>query len=172
VPRAALAASLAAADVHLASLSSGWEGVCVPSKIAAVFAVGRPVVFVGTRRSEAAEWITTSGGGWVVEEGDVDGLVAAIREALDPAQRARRGEAAAAYARRYFDRERNCTRIAELIERSAAVSAMTPAQPAGGEDAPRPRAATADASTATAGICRSKSTKQWNDRPRSAMVSH
>jgi hypothetical protein len=123
VPRGALAASLAAADVHLASLAAGWEGISVPSKIAAIFAVGRPVILVGGRRSEAAEWIAASGGGWVVAEDDVDGLLAAVRESHDPEERARRGERALAYARSHFDRQVNCTRIAELLEKCAAAPA-------------------------------------------------
>jgi putative colanic acid biosynthesis glycosyltransferase WcaI len=169
VPRDALGASLAAADVHLASLSAGWEGVSVPSKIAAVFSLGRPVIFVGPARSEAAQWIDAAGAGWVVAEDDVDGLLAAVRAANDPGERARRGARAFAYARRHFDREANCARIAELLERCAGPTAR---QAAGADGAPRPSAATADASTAMAGIWRSKSTTQWKRSPSRAASSH
>jgi glycosyltransferase involved in cell wall biosynthesis len=159
VPRESLPASLAAADVHLATLSPGWEGVSVPSKIAAVFSVGRPAIFVGPRRSEAAEWIAESGGGWVVPEDDVDALLAAVRAAREPGERSRRGARALAYARLHFDRHDNCSRIAEMLERCVAPATRDdPQARAGGE--PRPSADTADARTAMAGIWRSKSTKQ------------
>ena len=111
-----LAASLAAADVHLVSLRSPWQGLIVPSKLQAAFGLGRPVIFVGPRDSEPADWIAESGGGWVVGEGDVAGLLAAVAAAGDPGERRRRGEAARAYARLHFDREANTRRIAELLE--------------------------------------------------------
>jgi colanic acid biosynthesis glycosyl transferase WcaI len=112
-------ASLAAADVHLVSLRSPWQGLIVPSKVQAAFGLGRPVIFVGPRDSEPADWIGTSGGGWIVGEGDVPGLLAAVSRARDPAERQRRGEAALAFARVHFDRERNTGRLADLLEEAA-----------------------------------------------------
>jgi glycosyltransferase involved in cell wall biosynthesis len=120
VPRARLSESLCSADVHLASLEARWQGLMVPSKIQAIFAVGRPVIFVGKRENELARWTSESGGGWVVDEGDVGGLLHAIDEARDPAERARRGQAALGYARERFDRERNLKRVADLVERLGA----------------------------------------------------
>lgn len=112
-----LAVSLASADVHLVSLARGWEGVMVPSKLQNAFSVGRPVIFVGPQASEPAIWIRECGGGWVVPTADVDALLAAAEEARQPAERARRGAAALQYAAVHFDRDRNCARIAELLER-------------------------------------------------------
>jgi len=116
VPQAELEARLAAADVHLVSLRSGWEGLIVPSKLQAAFTSGRPVVFVGPPENEASDWVVDSGGGWRVGEGDVQSLLAAVGEARDAAERARRGAAALAYARRHFDRATNTERIARLLE--------------------------------------------------------
>ncbi len=73
VPFEHVAETLLAADVHLVSLSRAWDGVMVPSKLQGAFALGRPVIFVGGRRNEAAAWIAESGGGWAVDEGDVEG---------------------------------------------------------------------------------------------------
>jgi putative colanic acid biosynthesis glycosyltransferase WcaI len=114
-----LAASLAAADVHLVSLRSPWQGLIVPSKLQAAFGVGRPVIFVGPRDCEPADWIAASGGGWIVGEGDVEGLLRAVDEARDPAERRRRGEAGRAFARVHFDRTTNTNRIADLLEEVA-----------------------------------------------------
>jgi colanic acid biosynthesis glycosyl transferase WcaI len=114
-----LAASLAAADVHLVSLRSPWQGLIVPSKLQAAFGLGRPVIFVGPRDCEPADWIAASGGGWRVAEGDVDGLLRAVDQARDPAERRRRGEAGRAFARARFDPATNVNRIADLLEEVA-----------------------------------------------------
>jgi glycosyltransferase involved in cell wall biosynthesis len=116
-----LAASLAAADVHLVSLRSPWQGLIVPSKLQAAFGLSRPVIYVGPRDSEPADWILASGGGWVVDEGDVEGLLRAVGEAASAAERHRRGEAGLAFARVHFDRVTNTARIAELLEEVAHV---------------------------------------------------
>lgn len=114
-----LPGSLAAADVHLVSLRSPWQGLIVPSKLQAAFGLGRPVIFLGPRDSEPADWLAASGGGWHVAEGDVDGMLQAVAAASDPIERRRRGEAGYAFARSHFDRITNTTRIAELLEETA-----------------------------------------------------
>jgi colanic acid biosynthesis glycosyl transferase WcaI len=106
---------LHAADVHLVSLAESWTGVGVPSKLQNIFAIGRPIIFVGGTDSECAIWVRESGGGWVVRERDVDSLVRAIAEARDPAERRRRGRLALQYARQNFDLRRNCDRLATLV---------------------------------------------------------
>jgi colanic acid biosynthesis glycosyl transferase WcaI len=119
VPAADLPLSLCAADVHLVSLRRSWSGAIVPSKLQAAFSAGRPVIFVGPRDSEVGDWIAESGGGWNVEEGDVDALLAAIESARDATQRRQRGRSALEYAHEHFARERNCGRIATLLEECA-----------------------------------------------------
>jgi colanic acid biosynthesis glycosyl transferase WcaI len=116
VPREYLLESLASADLHLASLSRAWQGLILPSKLPASFSAGRPIIFVGPRDNEVAHWIEESGGGWRVGEDDVEGLLAAVEEARDPSERARRGEAALAYAHVHFDPARNVARIADFVE--------------------------------------------------------
>ena len=118
VPRAARAAHLAAADVHLASLSAPWQGLIVPSKVQAAFATARPLIFVGPAENEVAAWTRESGGGWVVPEGDVPGLLAAVEQARDAGERARRGQAALAFARDHFDPAQNTERMARIVERA------------------------------------------------------
>lgn len=125
VPSSQLNAHLCAADVHLASLESAWQGVMVPSKLQASFAVGRPVLFVGARENEIARWIGESGGGWIVKENDVEGLMGAVREAGDAAERARRGSAAKAFARAHFDRATNCGKLVGLLSEEMSVDVGT-----------------------------------------------
>jgi glycosyltransferase involved in cell wall biosynthesis len=118
-PRDRLRESLSSADVHLASLSAPWQGLIVPSKVQAAFGVGRPVLFVGPRENEVASWIEESGGGWIVGELDVRGLLAAVEQSGDAAERARRGQAGLAFARQRFDPGRSRERMAAIIERAA-----------------------------------------------------
>jgi glycosyltransferase involved in cell wall biosynthesis len=116
VPREELAASQAAADVHLASLTAAWQGLVVPSKLQAAFALGRPVLFVGPRENEVASWIAESGGGWVVPAGDTEGVLAAVGQAADPLDRKERGAGALRFANLHFDRRTNLDRMIRLLE--------------------------------------------------------
>jgi len=118
VPYAQLRAHLCAADVHLASMDSAWQGTMVPSKLQGSFAVARPVLYVGGRNCETALWIQQSGGGWVVDENDVKGLLRAIEQARDPLERRRRGQAALEFARAHFLKSAACGRFIELLEKA------------------------------------------------------
>lgn len=121
-PAAQLPAHLCSADVHLASLDSSWQGLMVPSKLQGSFAVGRPVLYVGGRQCETAVWIGESGGGWVVAENDLPGLLAAVKQASDPAERKRRGQAALEFAKKNFQMSANCTRMALRLEGGGKIS--------------------------------------------------
>ena len=114
-PAEELAEHLQSADVHLASLDEAWTGTMVPSKLQGIFAAGRPVIFVGSAESSIGRWVAESGGGWVVREGDVDGLLAALAEVRDPAARLTRGQAAMDFAARHFDKRTNVARVAAIL---------------------------------------------------------
>lgn len=115
-PAEQLCEHLCSADVHLASLDAAWQGCMVPSKLQGIFAVGRPVLFVGGRQNSIAQWVERSGGGWVVEPDDVAGLVAAVRRAENREERGRRGRAARAFAESHFDREQNVDVLCARLE--------------------------------------------------------
>jgi colanic acid biosynthesis glycosyl transferase WcaI len=115
VPREELAAHLAAADVHLASLDPVWDGTMVPSKLQGIFAIGRPVIFVGSETCAMGAWILESGGGWVVSPDDAGGMRRALAEASDFVVRDRKGRAARNFAEAHFDPSVNVARIAKLI---------------------------------------------------------
>ncbi len=65
-PKEKLAHSLAAADIHLASMQHELCGLVVPSKVYGVMAAGRPCVFLGPEESEAAQFILQHGCGSVL----------------------------------------------------------------------------------------------------------
>jgi glycosyltransferase involved in cell wall biosynthesis len=100
-PRQALTYSLSAADVHLVTLRTDMAGLSVPSKTYGIMAVGRPIVFIGPKDSEAAMAVMESGCGVVVDPEEPNGAVKVILELAS--DRRRRQELGAA-GRRYFDR--------------------------------------------------------------------
>jgi len=105
-PRNALSYSLSAGDVHLVTLRTDMAGLSVPSKTYGIMAVGRPIVFIGPRDSEAAMAVTESACGEVVGPDDPHRAVNVI---LELASDRRLREQLGAAGRRYFDRfcERN-----------------------------------------------------------------
>lgn len=68
---------LSAADVHIVSLRDEWTGTVVPSKFFGALAIGRPVLFFGSRQSSVAEIIDKYKVGWVWDSQDPE---ASIRE--------------------------------------------------------------------------------------------
>lgn len=119
VPESSLRAHLCSADVHLASLDTAWQGLMVPSKLQASFAVGKPVIFVGDSRNETARWIEEAGAGWVVAENDHAGLLQAIEQARDAGERRKRGGNALQFAQTHFQMTDTCNRLAALLESAA-----------------------------------------------------
>jgi glycosyltransferase involved in cell wall biosynthesis len=79
-PRATLADSLSAADVHLACLLPELEGLVVPSKAYGIFAAARPTIFIGDRRGELGRLVHEAQCGIAVRCGDGAGLAAAISQ--------------------------------------------------------------------------------------------
>ena len=103
-PKERLWETLAAADVHLISLDARVQGLIVPSKLAGILAVGRPVIFVGEAHSSVAAAILRGSCGFVVPEGAPERLKEMISAlAGDPELRRQMGE----NARRLFEREYN-----------------------------------------------------------------
>ncbi len=105
-PREVLSQSLSAADVHLVTLQPSLEGLVVPSKFYGALAVGRPVIFIGSRDGELANLVREGECGRVIDAGDSEGLVAAIREmSVDPAGTAAMGRRALELYRERFSPE-------------------------------------------------------------------
>ena len=101
-PRERLRETLSAGDVHLISLDAKVQGLIVPSKLAGILAVGRPLVFLGSEQNSVAAAILQGQCGYVIPEGDVSQLEETIKGFLkNPEHRRRLG----AVARKLFDRE-------------------------------------------------------------------
>ncbi len=67
-PESELRQRLVAPDIHLVSLKPEWTGTVVPSKFFGSLAVGRPVLFAGSKESSIARWIKEHEVGWVVSD--------------------------------------------------------------------------------------------------------
>jgi glycosyltransferase involved in cell wall biosynthesis len=88
-PRARLAEVLSAGDVHLITQDARTDGLIVPSKLAGILAVGRPVVFVGPSGGDLADTLTARRCGFVVSETDEKELARCLQSLRDdPALRA------------------------------------------------------------------------------------
>lgn len=63
------AALLASARVHLITMSPGWEGIVVPSKLYGCIRTGRPVLFIGPENADTAREIRAHDWGKVLPPG-------------------------------------------------------------------------------------------------------
>jgi colanic acid biosynthesis glycosyl transferase WcaI len=116
-PAEMLADVLAAADVALISQHPRMFDLALPYKTYGIMAAGRPGIFIGDRRSEIAEWYNTAGCGLHVDQGDVAGLVGAIRRlSTQPDVAAEMGRRARKLFDQRFRSDFAAARWAELID--------------------------------------------------------
>lgn len=116
-PRAQLATALALGDVHLVTLLPGCERYVFPSKLYGIAAVGRPVLVIGPRDCELARLVRERDFGRAFERTEIAALAAELRAlAADPALCARRGEAAAQFARDQGGRAAAAARWQAVLE--------------------------------------------------------
>jgi len=116
-PREKLDQSLSCADVHLASLLEGVEGIMVPCKLFGIMAAGRPTLFIGHPDSELARVLAEHDAGYCVRQGDVDRLVELIRAMADDPEGTRAmGERARAALTRAYGRRDACESWRQLLE--------------------------------------------------------
>jgi len=77
-PAEKLGEVLTGCHVSLVSLRSGLEGMAVPSKIYGILAAGTPVIALVPGKSEITYIVEEENCGYVIEPGDVNGLLDAI----------------------------------------------------------------------------------------------
>ncbi|MBO4631873.1 MAG: hypothetical protein J5858_08130 [Lentisphaeria bacterium] len=65
---------LAAADIHMVSVRTSWNGIVVPSKFFGSLAIGRPVLFSGPDRNSLADYCRNDKIGFVLSENTADDL--------------------------------------------------------------------------------------------------
>lgn len=116
-PRARLAESLSAADIHLVSLRPEFEGLVVPSKYYGILAAARPIVFIGAPDGEIARNVARNHTGITIAQGDGAGLRdAVVALAADPVRVERLGMAARAVFERDFAAPISIGRWIEVLQ--------------------------------------------------------
>lgn len=102
-PRTDQRVFLNACDIAVTAFVPGMFGAGVPSRLYNILASGKPIVAAVDRQSELSLVVHEEQVGWIVEPGDVDGIVSAVLEARrDRARLAAMGSRArAAAAGRY-----------------------------------------------------------------------
>lgn len=122
-PRESLATSLAAADVHVVSMADNVVGIVHPCKIYGALAAGRPILFFGPSQSHVGDLLHGVGYGVVIQHGDVDDTICAIRgfQSLTPAARSAIGQATREKLATMDARERPLGAVCDLICRTGAV---------------------------------------------------
>ena len=78
-----LSESLSVASVHLVTLEENLEGLIVPSKVYGILAVGKPIIFIGSKRGEFSRLLNDYDCGSVVEVGSVSEMKKEIIELKD-----------------------------------------------------------------------------------------
>lgn len=115
-PRERLGVALAAADVHFVTLLPGYERLVYPSKLAGIFAAGRPALFVGPPACALAAHLSRTGCGFTSAPGDGAGLARTLRTLRDDRTRlAGLGRAARAGYEQGFTFAQAVTRWEELL---------------------------------------------------------
>jgi glycosyltransferase involved in cell wall biosynthesis len=116
-PRERLRETLSAGDIHLISLDKKVQGFIVPSKLAGILAVGRPVVFLGDDQNSVAAAILQGSCGYVIPEGDVARLKQSLRRLKEnPEHRKQLGESSLKLFTRKYDRAIVVPQIISKIE--------------------------------------------------------
>ncbi len=111
-----LEARLSAADIHIVSLREEWTGTVVPSKFFGALAIGRPVLFVGSRDSAVARWIRQFGVGWVLDPQHVPEVAADLAAwARCPEAKARMFELCCSVYRQEFSRSKAIQQWDQLL---------------------------------------------------------
>jgi putative colanic acid biosynthesis glycosyltransferase WcaI len=109
---------LAAASILILPTQGDQSLVSMPSKLISYMMSGRPIVALACPESDLARVVNTSGCGWTVAPGDVDGLAQLIRTILplESSELARRGSLGREYALAHFSTEACLPRLITVME--------------------------------------------------------
>lgn len=117
-PRAALATSLSAADLHVVSMDGRITGCLAPSKLYGILASGTPVLAIVPPGSEVWRFVESERIGWTAEPGNTTQIAERIRAAAgtDPSELAAMGQRARQLATEKYDRAICCAAFEDVLE--------------------------------------------------------
>ena len=105
VERSGLSYSLSAANVSIVTEDPQVEGLLLPSKTYGILASGRPIIFIGSEKSDVAEIVRDCKCGLVISPDDPDSLERALRDLMKDGRRVEQmGYAARVAAETRFSR--------------------------------------------------------------------
>jgi colanic acid biosynthesis glycosyl transferase WcaI len=114
--RGHLSESLGAGNIGLVTLLPACTGSVVPSKIYALMAAARPVLFVGSRAAMPARIIERFDCGWQIDPGDVEGLIVLLRRlAGNPGLATEAGERARKAFLEHYDFITSVSRLSRAL---------------------------------------------------------
>jgi colanic acid biosynthesis glycosyl transferase WcaI len=135
-PRHLLRYSLAAGDALLVTLAEGLAGLSVPSKTYAILAAGRPVLFIGDLKSDAARIVKEYDCGAAFASGESAALANLLaRWALDRAELQAKGRRARQVFEEQFDRQIAVTLYLQTFAKCLNLEPQTAGKVAGDTDA-------------------------------------
>ena len=107
-PLSELSNSLSAADLHLVVMGDDFVGIVHPCKIYNIMSVGAPALYIGPIPSHVTDIASAQGKFFLARHGDVEGVTAAILEAMHVKNRLFVGDA--------FSKETLLPQLIEIIE--------------------------------------------------------
>ena len=91
----------------------------MPSKAYGAFAAGKPIIYQGDSKGEIARVVKEFGVGFVLDEGDIEGLRdAVLKSSSDGKLLTQQSETAYRISREVYDRESSLNKYAELFEQN------------------------------------------------------
>ncbi len=110
--------SLSAADIHVVIVGNKQVGIVHPCKVYSALAVERPILLIGPNPCHATHLIDKEGLGWQVEQGDVVGVVDALKELLATSseQRIAMGRKGGELRANRFSQDALCGKLCDWIE--------------------------------------------------------
>jgi len=117
---AQLSEHLGACHAGLVTQETATLGTAVPSKIYAIMAAGRPVIFVGPPGATPGQTIARFRCGWQVDPGDVDGLLKLLARLASCSEELRKsGTRGRAAFESHYDLPYGVNRICEILTRTS-----------------------------------------------------
>ena len=104
--------------MHVVSIANEGVGIVHPCKVYGALAIGRPVIALAPAASYAADILDQHRVGWLIEHGEVDRLVALLKELLTMpgTALATMGQAAKEAVRECYSRDRLLGRVCDIVE--------------------------------------------------------
>ena len=120
--------SLSAADLHIITMGENMVGIVHPCKVYGIMSVGRPFLVIGPHQSHLGEIMNMARLGWMVEQGDVGGVVRVLEEAraMPREEWKTLGDRGRTMVKEKYSQKLLCGRLCELFNPEPSEKAPSP----------------------------------------------